>query len=283
MDLSTFEIDLDEIRIRCDEAGTGDRPFVLLHGLTGHRKDFDRVLTPLSVHGRILAPDLRGHGDCSTLHAPETYTFESMIDDQLRLLDKLGVEKMDLLGHSFGGMLALRFTLAHPERVASLMLMSTSSESPDGYTPETFVKAGGFAASKGMVQMQARLEELGRAQEKPLGEDASADQHDWERRYWAHHKLRLCAMDPNAYGALGVLMMTQEQVTERLSEITCPTTVLVGSQDEEFVRGAATLSAGLPDVAYQVVPGVGHQPHQESVDAFLATVAEHLERARVAS
>lgn len=280
MDIHTLELDLGDLRIHCDESGQGDRPLVLLHGLTGHRKDFDDVLPRLAVHGRTLAPDLRGHGDSSRDHTPRGYDFETMIDDVRHLLDKLEVDQMDLLGHSFGGMLALRFTLAHPERVASLILMSTSCEAPEGYTRETFIKAGGYATSKGMVQLQARLEELGTAQEEPLAEDASAEQRAWQARYWPHHKLRLLAMDPHAYGALGVLMMEQVPVTTRLSEITCPSTVIIGADDIEFVDGAAKLAAGLRDVATHSLPGVGHHPHQESSDRFLEIVSEHMGRAR---
>lgn len=277
---TTFEIDLGNLRIACDESGKGERPLVLLHGLTGHRKDFDRVLPRLAAHGRTLAPDLRGHGDSSRDHEPRGYDFETLIEDLLHLLDALSIERMDLLGHSFGGMVALRFTLAHPERVASLMLMSTSSEAPDGYTRDTFIKAGGFATTKGMVSLQARLEELGLAQEQPLPADASSDQRDWRERYWPHHRLRLLALDPHAYGALGVLMMDQVPVTERLAEVTCPTAVVVGSEDVEFVRGSAALAAGLPDVVHHSIPGVGHHPHQESTERFLEIVSEHLDRAR---
>ncbi|HIL99523.1 MAG TPA: alpha/beta hydrolase [Myxococcales bacterium] len=280
MNLRTVELTLGDLVIHCDEAGEGERPLVLLHGLTGHRKDFERQLPELAAHGRCLAPDLRGHGDSGRDLEPRGYDFDTMVGDLRELLDQLGIRQMDLLGHSFGGMFALRFTLAHPDRVASLMLMSTSSEAPDGYTRETFVKAGGYATSKGMDQLQARLEELGRGQEEPLPADATADQRDWQARYWAHHKLRLRTMDPYAYGALGVQMMEQAPVTERLPEVTCPSTVIVGAEDIEFVRGAAALAKGLPDVVHHVIPGVGHHPHQESHTRFLEIVGEHLTRAR---
>jgi pimeloyl-ACP methyl ester carboxylesterase len=280
MELHTLELDLETLSIHCDEAGEGARPLLLLHGLTGHRKDFEIVLPILAKHGRVLAPDLRGHGDSSRGHDPRGYDFETMVDDLVRLLDKLEVDRMDFLGHSFGGMLALRFTLAHPDRVASLLLMSTSSAAPDGYTTDTFVKAGGFALSKGMVKMQARLEELGRAQDLPLPNDATPDQISWRERYWRHHRVRHIAMDPHAYGELGVAMMDQTAVTSRLCEIECPSTVLIGTEDAELVSGAAALAAGLPQVAYHSIPGVGHQPHQEASDRFYDVVAEHLARAR---
>ncbi len=279
-ELHTVDLDLGDLTIQCDEAGQGGDPLVLLHGLTGHRKDFELVLPALAAHGRSLAPDLRGHGNSSRTDHAEGYDFETMVDDFCHLLDALEIERCDLLGHSFGGMLALRATLAHPDRVASLVLMSTSCEAPDLYTRETFVKAGGFAESKGMVKLQARLEELGRADETLHAADATLEQRDWQRRYWPHHKLRLISMDPYAYGALGLAMMDQVPVSDRLAEIRCPTTIMIGTQDREFVRGAELLSAGVAGSVFYALPGIGHQPHQESREEFLKIVGEHLERAR---
>lgn len=273
------------LSILCDAAGRrsgSERPLVLLHGLTGHRKDFERVLPELASQGFVLAPDLRGHGDASRQPGDEGFDFETLVEDLRAFLDALGVVQCDLLGHSFGGMLALRFTLAHPERVASLVLMGTSCEPPDGFSREMFVKAGGIAHAKGMEALQQRLEEIGRRDEAPLPNDASAEQRDWRGRYWAHHRLRLCAMDPRAYGPLGLAMMDQKPVTDRLGDIRCPTSVIIGSDDHEFVRGAALLVAGIPDAREYVLPGIGHQPHQESRARFLEIMAEHLAAARSA-
>lgn len=279
-DLETIPLELDGVSIQCDVAGRGTPPLVLLHGLTGHRKDFERVVPDLARHTRVLAPDLRGHGDSSKTGSAKGYDFATLVADQRRLLDVLGIDRCDLLGHSFGGMLALRFALAHPERVASLVLMSTSCEAPDFYTREVFEKAGSFATHKGLDVLQARLEEVGRRDEVPLPEDATLEQRDWRGRYWQHHKLRIRAMDAWAYGALGVAMMDQEPVTGRLDQIRCRTTVIIGSEDAEFVRGAKRLSEGIADVVECVLPGIGHQPHQEARSRFLEIMADHLARER---
>jgi len=273
------------LSISCDVAGRArepDRPLVLIHGLTGHRKDFDLVLPALAKHGRVWAPDLRGHGDASHQADATGYDLATMVDDLAAWLDALGVERCDLLGHSFGGMLSLRFVLAHPDRVASLVLMGTSSEPPDGYHREMFEKAGGFAESRGLEALQERLEEIGRREEEPLSADASPEQRDWRARYWSHHRLRICAMDPRAYGALGIAMMDQRPVTDRLGAIACPTSVIIGLEDVEFVRGARLLVGGIPGAVEYTLPGIGHQPHQESMKRFLEIMNEHLERARSA-
>ena len=87
-------------------------------------------------------------------------------------------------------------------------------------------------------------------------------------------------MDPLAYEALGLEMMDQHPVTDRLGEIACPTTVLIGNKDADFVRGAGLLIDGLPNPTVCEFDGIDHQPHQEARAAFLEVMAEHLERAR---
>ncbi len=280
MAAKTRRVRIGELEIQVDEAGEGDRPLVLLHGLTGHRRDFETVLSGLARHGRVLAPDIRGHGGSHPPTTAPSHDFETLVADLLGLLDSRGIERCDLLGHSFGGMIAVRFCLAHPERVASLILMSTSCEAPDNLTRETFEKAGGFARAKGMATLQSRLEEIGRADEAPLPPDASDELRDWRARYWDHHRLRHRDLDPAAYQDLGIAMMDQVPVTSRLEEIECPSLVIIGEEDVDFVRGAGVLAKGLRDVNVKELPGVEHHPHQEAGARFLEIVAEFLERVR---
>jgi pimeloyl-ACP methyl ester carboxylesterase len=278
--LKTKRVRIGRLEIQVDEAGHGDRPLVLLHGLTGHRRDFENVLPELARHGLVLAPDIRGHGGSHPPAAARGYDVETLVADLLGLLDGLGIERCDLLGHSFGGMIALRFCLAHPERVASLILMSSSCEAPDNLTRETFEKAGGYARSKGMAKLQSRLEELGRADEAPLPPNASDELRDWRARYWEHHRLRHRDLDPEAYRDLGVAMTDQVPVTSRLGEIECPSLVIIGREDVDFVRGARLLAKGLHDVTVEKLPGVEHHPHQEAQSRFLEILAKFLERVR---
>ena len=188
----------------------GDGPPVLLHHANGFSAAlWDPCAQRLRARYRLFAIDARGHGDSSRPEGEAAFDWQELVEDlaavgralQVDLLGGGGErgETFALgIGHSFGGMLALRATLAHPDRVASLVLMSTSCEAPDLYTRETFVKAGGFAENKGMLRLQARLEELGKANDPPLAPDATQAQRDWRDRYWAHHRLRLLSLDPFA-------------------------------------------------------------------------------------
>lgn len=276
--METRRISLGDVELSYNEVGGSGRPFVLLHGLTGHRDDFRWRMPELADVGWLLAPDLRGHGDFTRTGRVESFTFAQLVADLNALLDAWGVASCDLLGHSFGGMLALRFVLECPERVDSLLLMNTAPFSPGDYTSETFEKAGAIARARGMAFLQELVEKAAKANESPPASDRQLAK--WGDLYWPHHRLRYTSMDPVGYAALGKLMAEQEPVDARLGEIRCPTTVLVGSDDGEFLRGADALEAGIAQAVRVTLPDAGHHPHMESPEAWRDAVRAHLRRSR---
>ena len=271
-------ITIGDVELSYNDTGGGGRPLVLLHGLTGHRDDFRERMPDLAGTGRLLAPDLRGHGDFTKTGIAESFSFEQLVADLAALLDAWGVDRCELLGHSFGGMLALRFALAHPRRLASLILMDTAPFAPDGYAVETFEKAGAIARARGMAFLQELVERAARNDPNPSASDRETAK--WAEHYWAHHRRRYTAMDPEGYASLGVLMMRQTPVVDRLKEIQCPVTVLVGANDTEFLRGADALESGIAQSVRVTFPDAGHHPHMENAAAWLDAVRDHLRRAR---
>ena len=104
------------INYRC--AGEG-RDVVLIHGLAANHAFWHfSVLLPLAEHYRLTVYDLRGHGRSSM--PPSGYTTADMAGDLHLLLDHLQIQKADLVGHSFGGVVALHYATIHPDRVRSL-------------------------------------------------------------------------------------------------------------------------------------------------------------------
>lgn len=277
--VETKRIALGDVELAYNEVVAGERPFVLLHGLTGHRDDFRTRMPDLADLGRLLAPDLRGHGDFTRTGRPETFTFPQLNADLVALLDAWEIERCDLLGHSFGGMLALRFVLEHPDRVDSLILMDTAPFSPESYTPDMFEKAGAIAVARGMGFLQELVEKATKQREDLSPSERHIE--DWGDAYWPHHRLRYISMDPVAYRALGLAMAEQESVVERLGEIGCPATVLVGADDVDFLKGTDALDSGIPGAERVTIPDAGHHPHVENPGAWLAAVRGHFARRRV--
>ncbi len=274
--METRRIAIGDVELSYNEVAGPGRPLVMLHGLTGHRDDFRRRMPDLADTGWLLAPDLRGHGDFTRTGRAETFRFERLVGDLRELLDAWDVASCDVLGHSFGGMVALRFALAHPERVASLILMNTAPFAPEAFRLETFEKAGAIARERGMAFLQKLVEKAARRNDSPSASDRQTEK--WSDVYWPHQRLRYRAMDPVGYEVLGRVMVVQEPVTGRLSEIRCPTTVLIGAEDEEFLPGADALSSGIEQALRVTLPDAGHHPQMESPEAWLDAVRDHLRR-----
>lgn len=273
---------VNQIEIAYDEFGSasdGGRPLVLVHGLTGHRADWQARQGELARLGRCIAPDLRGHGDSTNTGDAGSYRFAQLVDDLRALLDHLEVDRCDLLGHSVGGMVALRFALEQPDRVASLVAMDTAPFAPVGYSARLFEAGGAYAREHGMPALQQRAEEVAKSGKRPA---SPSDRHieRWADRYWPHHRRRFSAMDPLAYQELGYEMVGQQGVAERLAEIRCPALVMVGSDDTDFLPGADALEAGIPGARRVTIPEAGHHPHQENPEEWLRVLREHLARAR---
>ncbi len=108
------------------EAGTG-QPVVLLHGsgpgVSAHA-NWRLTIPALAARTRVLAPDLVGFGD--TERPPGTsYDLGTWTDHVLAFLDALGLERVSLVGNSFGGAIALSLAAHHPDRVDRLVLMGS--------------------------------------------------------------------------------------------------------------------------------------------------------------
>jgi pimeloyl-ACP methyl ester carboxylesterase len=102
----------------------GSEPVVLVHGLASSLAFwFLRVGHVLAAERRVLMYDLRGHGRSSM--PSSGYTPDCLAADLRGLLDELRIERAHLIGHSFGGTVALRFALDYPEQVSTVTLADT--------------------------------------------------------------------------------------------------------------------------------------------------------------
>lgn len=121
-------IDLPGLRMHVAEAGSGE-PLLLLHGFPQHWWAWRKVIPALAAHYRVICPDLRGAG--WTEAPPDGYTSDQLVTDAVGLLDALGLEKVNLLGYDWGGLVGFRLCLAHPERVGRFVALATPHPYPE--------------------------------------------------------------------------------------------------------------------------------------------------------
>lgn len=123
--MASFES--DGLKLAFDGIGAGD-PIVLVHGFAANRRQAWRAANWYDVFidaGReAIALDNRGHGESDTPHDPESYGIARMAGDVIRLLDRLEIERTDLIGHSMGARIALELLLEHPDRMRSVVLVA---------------------------------------------------------------------------------------------------------------------------------------------------------------
>ena len=96
-------------------------PILALHGLASSANWYERLAARLSSRHRIVAPDQRGHGQ--TTQAPSGYDWQTLASDAIRVLDHLGIENAAVLGHSWGGNVAINVAARFPERVSKLVMI----------------------------------------------------------------------------------------------------------------------------------------------------------------
>jgi 2-succinyl-6-hydroxy-2,4-cyclohexadiene-1-carboxylate synthase len=262
------------IEIETEEAGHGERAFVLVHGFTGSRDDWLEQMPRLAAFGRTLAVDQRGHGGSTNTGDPDGYLLEELVADLDAALTALDVPRCDLLGHSMGGMVAMRFALAFPERVHSLVLMNTAAR-PFRFLPPPILEASlGLVRGRGMRALAGVIRQ-GAATRPPSARRCAEAMGE---RFWERVETKLAGMDPAAYEGLGG--RHHAGVVDRLGEIACPTLVLVGEEDTVFLAPADELEKGIPGARRVTIPAAAHSPQLENAEAWLAAIRGHLERVR---
>lgn len=257
-----------DVDIEWEVHGEGPRTLLMVHGFTGARSDFEGHFAELARDRRIVAADHRGHGGSTNTGDPATYTLEVLADDLIGFLEAEADGAVDMLGHSMGGMIALRLALRRPDLVRSLILMDTAAEPPGGPVPENLRGLVEEHGLRRVIELAARTPE--RELFAQIKGDAWVDR-DAERR--------LSAMDPEAFLALLPCVFQCESLLPRLGEIRCPTTVLVGSHDASFVLPSKRMADAIEGAQLDVIEGAYHSPQHTHPDAWRASVRTHLGRA----
>ncbi|HEX2772657.1 MAG TPA: alpha/beta hydrolase [Micromonosporaceae bacterium] len=136
------DVIVDGVRIACHVRGAPTAPpMVLLHALGEDAHSWDVVVDEFARAFRVFAIDLRGHGESDR---PGVYSFELMRDDVLAVLDRLGLNRVTMVGHSMGGIVAYLIAEREPHRIDRLILEDTPPpfprsravpERPDGPLP----------------------------------------------------------------------------------------------------------------------------------------------------
>ena len=104
------------------ESSQNKPPVFCIHGLTRNGRDFDYFASNLSDSRPVYAPDVAGRGSSDWLGQHEQYTYDLYVEDALHLLDSMGLDKVDWVGTSMGGILGQRIAYEYPERIRKIVI-----------------------------------------------------------------------------------------------------------------------------------------------------------------
>ena len=226
---------------------------MLLHGQPGAARTWRHVAEPLSAHARVIAPDRPGYGGTGG----RALSIAGNAHAIRALLDRLELERAVLVGHSWGGGVAISLAQSDPDRVAGLVLVcSIGTCSSVDAVDRVLARPGvGPALTYGAFRALPRLIPLPVARRFApglgnLSEKALRDLIDplEERRDWRSFLVEQRALVREIAG-----------LDDRLEAISAPTRVLIG--DKDFLVPPSVgheLAARIPGAQTRVVPGAGH-------------------------
>lgn len=259
----------------------GDGPdVVLIHGLTGDLSIW-LLCEAMGVLGRsfrVTAFDLRGHGYSDV--PPSGYTSADQAADALAIMDALEIDRAMVVGHSFGGVIAMHAAALHPGRFEAVVLSDPCF--PALRHLEDVSRWGHWknfreeAASAGVTLSDEHWYDLGRFFDQVLHLDGERMLRFRQAVGLPGFKrlLRLAGT------TCGVDARTEAGLTEELiCGVTQPVLALFG-EHSPFLATADYLAAHLPDCENVRVPGAKHRAPEESPEAFVELVNEYLLTAR---
>jgi pimeloyl-ACP methyl ester carboxylesterase len=243
-----------------DDGGRGGMPVVFAHSLAGNSSHWQAQLEHLRPSRRAVALDLRGHGRSESPRNSD-YSIAGMDGDVAAVADTLGLDWFVLVGHSMGGAVALTYAGAHPERVASLLLVDPVG---DG-------------------------KQISSAATKPLFAGLDSNYDATIREYWTG------IAGPNS--AVRERLLADLRATPRQTVVPAFRAALQFDPDPSLARyrgpkvsivtpyndqpfSLHRLGKGFP---HQVVPGTGHWIQLDKPDDFNRLMDEFLENVRVKS
>jgi proline iminopeptidase len=278
------------------EAVGSGAPLVIVHGGPGASHDyFLPYLLPLMRTGQLIFIDERGSGKSSKLDDPAQYNVANMVDDIEAVRVGLGLGKISLLGHSFGGVLVQAYAFKYPKNLTHIILGSTFSSTKEINQALANIKAAMAPADRDRVNAleAAGLFGKGEAYQHGRYPDEYA-KLAWGKGYFPY--LYQNRPDPNydpvsgndtawdvyrqMWGSDGEFVvdgnLKEVEYIDRLPEIKVPTLIIVGDHDESDPVMSKEMHQKIAGSQLVILPNSGHMTFVDQPAQFLQAVQDFL-------
>jgi proline iminopeptidase len=260
------------------QAGCG-APLIVCHGGPGLWDMFGSLADSLAGDVRVIRWDQRG---CGRSERRGPYSVARSVADLDAVRSSLGLQRVAVLGHSWGATLALRYTLDYPDRVSALVYVSGTGLGWDWPGPFQRAAASRLAAS------EPRLSEL-RARDRSEAEDRELAVLQWSAEFSGGDARRHA--EEMATPWFGINRECYDQIWDELRRtwheaplvaecraLSVPVLIIDGANDLRPRWAVDSLEQALPNVTRVVLPGVGHMPWLEAPGSVNALILAHLGR-----
>ncbi|WP_369141866.1 alpha/beta fold hydrolase [Streptomyces sp. R44] len=255
-------------------------PLLCLPGGPGRAAEYLGDLGGLSATRTLILPDTRGTGGSAMPADLATCRVDRLVADVEALRHHLGLDRVDLLGHSAGGSLAMLYAAAHADRLTSLTLVTPSFAAvglPSDTGAEEVIAAR--AAEPWHAQAVAAYGHMKTAHTFAAAEPYRFAFEPLMYGRWDNAARAHAAADP-VQRALPVsehyykdYTPDSEELRRRLDALPCPVLLLAGEMDLwPTAKSAADAASLFPDVTLAVQPAAGHYPWLDDPDVFTTTV-----------
>jgi pimeloyl-ACP methyl ester carboxylesterase len=258
-------------------------PLICLPGGPMRESSYLGDLGGLSGHRQLIMLDLRGTGKSAIPADPGSYRCDRLVDDVSALLDHLGLDCPDLLGHSAGANIAVQYAVRHGRRVNKLALITPSGRAVD-VEPDSEMRREVATLRQGepwFADAAAAFERIVAGAESDDDWEAIAPffyarWDDTAQAHWAAEEKQTNEDAADAFGAEGAFDAPATRAA--LAAFSSPVLVLAGALDlQRPPRVAAEFAALFPAAQLVVQPGAGHYPWLDDADWFVAAVTAFLD------
>ena len=258
------------VRLNYEVHGESGDPLVFVHGYTGDITDWRHQLPAFSPSFRVLIVDNRGHGQSEAPTDRSIYTIDHFADDVEALLDKLGIERYHLLGHSMGGAVVQEIALRTEGRLLSLILHDTTDD---------FSVAASNPAVAAWRDFRFKLAERECMEAVANASSPFPPPPHMPAERLEETRVRLSKMSTDAFIGAWNGLAQWRGTRDRAALIKAPTLVIYGDLDTEFlVEGSKRLANAIPAAELSVIPKTAHQPQWERPQIYNAALGAFLNR-----
>ena len=262
-----------------DWGNDGAPTLVLVHGGRDHCRNWDWVAGRLRDRWHIVAPDLRGHGDSAWSEDGE-YSLSANVYDLAQLIHQLNAGPVTLVGHSYGGNIALRYAGIYPEMVKKLVAIEGLGPSPK------------IMAERAKVSVAQRMREwidqkraaAGRTPRKYPNLETAYQRMKEENSYLSDEQARHLTIHgisqnedgtyswkfDNYFRVMTPYDLPQEQVEDLWGAIACPTLLLYGEKSWASNPAEDGRLQHFRNADVKLYSEAGHWLHHDKLDEFVA-------------